>query len=287
MSSSPIDNVDWQYVVGEVALLRVSDPEKTCLMVEGQDDVVVYKRFIDTKKCQITNCYGKKNLVPAISVLNQQKEIKGYVAIKDADFDVIESVLIEPNVLLTDGHDLETMIINSPAFDSFIEVQLRGKDSELVQAFKQELRNKLFQVGCVIGYLHMLSLKHQWGIKILPLEYISLLDSNYEMPLEGVIKSTKSRHAHIDESKCDFVEFETLFSTLKYYLCRGHDLIKLLEKLVGIIARKYWTEKVNPGGDIAEKLLLAFDAKVFRQTQLFISMKDWESRNQPFLILEH
>ena len=91
------------------------------LIVEGETDRRFYMRFIDKNQCQITNAFNKSAALQVLSIL--EKELfSGSLAIVDADFDVLTGKLpTSQNVLLTDTHDLETMIIQSPAFEKVLD----------------------------------------------------------------------------------------------------------------------------------------------------------------------
>jgi hypothetical protein len=284
MSSNPIDNVDGEYIAGEVAILRVAEPNMTCLLVEGQDDVTVYRNFVNSSQCHITNCYGKSNLLEAIRRLNEAKTIIGYLGIKDADFDFINSVPLQPNILMTDGHDLETMICASEALDKFIAVRLRGDDIGLVKIVANELRIKLFQVGAVIGYMNWLACKHVWGIAVQTHRLLNHLNENLELQLQNCLLELKALHPHIDEGKHNQQELEYLCLQFPTHLCTGHDLINILTHLFSKVTKRILQQKRNPG-DVADALFLAYEYPMFRKSTLYTSIRIWEGANVPFRVL--
>lgn len=284
LSSSPIADVDGNYIASEVAILRGSDPYKTCLLVEGRDDEVVYKRLVKGVRCQIIICYGKENLLPAIDILNRQQVVTGYLGIKDADFDVVDNIPTKPNLLLTDGHDLEVMICSSEALDKLVEVRLRGEDSSLVDAVKHELRAKSLEVGAVLGYLRWVATKHMWGVDIHTFRILDFLTADFDLALVDGILEVKRLHSHIDETKCDHQEFIALKSQYLKHLCHGHELVIVISFLFPKIARKHLHKKANPGGEIADNLFMAYDFTMFTTTSLYAAMLDWEKTNPPFRI---
>lgn len=284
MSSSPIDNVDWQYVVGEVALLRTAEPIRVCLLVEGRDDAVVYKHLVNKSYCQIIICYGKENLLLAIDALNRQQFVRGYLGVKDADFDVVYSIPPKSNLLLTDGHDLEMMICSSEALDKLVEVRLRGEDSNFTDAIKRELREKSLEVSSVLGYLRWIARKCIWGVDIHTFRVLNCLTEELYLPLDDSILEVKSIHPHIDETKCDHQEFVTLKAQYMKHLCHGHELVTVISVLFPRIVKKHLSKKANPGGEIADNLFMGYDFAMFKMTSLYAEMLDWERNNLPFKI---
>jgi len=76
------------------------------LIVEGDSDVRVFNRFVDSK-CRIISAKNKENAVAALDILSKDK-FKGVLAVVDADFWHWEGKKIDnPDLLLTDTHDLE------------------------------------------------------------------------------------------------------------------------------------------------------------------------------------
>ena len=104
--------------------LRRSTYSGTFLLVEGGKDKIFYERFVDKLACELVNASGKpssKLRVIEILKIFEKSSFQGVLAIVDADFERLESLLYSsPNLLRTDTHDLETMLINSPAFDKVV-----------------------------------------------------------------------------------------------------------------------------------------------------------------------
>ena len=83
------------------------------LIVEGDIDSRVYKRFIKKDSCRIIPAYNKDNSLEAVAILDKDN-FKGTLAIVDADYWHVDNIKPEsPNVFLTDTHDLETMILST------------------------------------------------------------------------------------------------------------------------------------------------------------------------------
>ena len=101
--------------------IRMIRSERTCscLLLEGADDHRMYRKFVDDKRCEIFTAFGKEKVLTILNTL-ENENLPGILAIVDADFDMIEDKPpASPNIFFTDTHDLETMILKSPALEHF------------------------------------------------------------------------------------------------------------------------------------------------------------------------
>src|SRR5260221_12536595 len=105
------------------------------LIVEGATDKELYEIYTDTNKCEITIADGKGNVKEVPSLL-EKYPLLGVLAIVDADFDVLEERLPSTqNLLFTDTHDLETMIIKTTALKKVLS---KFGSADKISAFKQK-----------------------------------------------------------------------------------------------------------------------------------------------------
>lgn len=287
MSSELIANIDSAYIISEVALLRNSDPNKACVLVEGGDDDIVYKRFINLNLCQIIICYGSGNLILSIKSLNSQESITGYLGIKDADFDVINGTPPLENLFLTDDHDLETMICNSDALDRFIETRLRQEDRKKVDVIKKEVREKIFELSCLLGYIKLITDKNHWSLRRNLYQLLCHIDHNMEISFETCIIEISNIIGDIDISTCTQEHFDSMKSKYMYHLCNGHELITVLKELFPKVAKKHLAKKIYQNVTPDEGLFLAYEFSMFKKTDLYKSIKEWELNHKPFTILNY
>ncbi len=101
-----INNIDGFYIAAQIRLIR-QVRKGTVLILEGDSDGKVFDRFIDTTSCDIEVAFGKKNVLDALDLL-EDEGFPGVVALVDSDFDRIlelKSTLV--NLCVTDQHDLD------------------------------------------------------------------------------------------------------------------------------------------------------------------------------------
>ncbi|MCU0286443.1 MAG: DUF4435 domain-containing protein, partial [Acidobacteria bacterium] len=83
------------------------------LVVEGDTDARVFRDFIDNT-CILIPAEGKDNAVKALEML-EKSGFQGLLVIVDADFWRLEGhKTVSMNLLLTDNHDFDTMILSTP-----------------------------------------------------------------------------------------------------------------------------------------------------------------------------
>ena len=100
---------------------------KVILVVEGSDDKEVYEKVTDAKNvCIYVDCNCDKHIV-ILNALNEQYG-RRLLAIKDADFDRLEG-RSHPfaNLLLTDTHDMEGMIVEECLSDYRVRMLIAVK----------------------------------------------------------------------------------------------------------------------------------------------------------------
>lgn len=279
MSKSLKDFEDPQHIADTLLFDRDQANGRTILYVEGDDDEFVYKQFICESRCKIVVQDGDNRLENAIEIHNQENR-KGYLAIKDNHFDVLLERTMPQNILTTDGHDLEVMILRSKAFELVIDVRLRGIErEERVTDFKSAIRDRLFRLGSIIGYFRLKSCCNQWKVKIKAFQFLSHLTSDCELSFVNAVKVFSRSYPKIDISHFDEEEFEKLYSSHRHHLCRGHDMIFILGQIFKRMTKKYLQQECNPGGDLDDRLMIAFNESHFRTTQLYKKLCSWDSEN--------
>jgi len=259
------------------------------LVVEGDTDRRFYKTFVDETRCNITVAFSKPSVFAVLLIL-EQNDIHGVLAIVDADFDVIQGQIpSSPNVLYTDTHDFETLIIKSPALEKVLsEFGSENKIEQFKQNVGKDVRTVLLECGTPIGYLRWASLQNGYFLKFEGLDFRKFLDqvnlTISEAKLIKAVKDKSQRHdIPNDQIKNSLQELKRGDHDL-WHLCCGHDLASILSVM---LHRAIGT---NDTGDISPVLIerslrLAYERLHFQQTQLYVSIQRWEEANEPFVIL--
>jgi Protein of unknown function (DUF4435) len=266
-----------------------SSYEGAFLVVEGQTDALLYKRLADSERCRLIVAHNKKNVVEILLIL-ESGDFAGALAIVDADFDVLErTVFVSSNIFLTDTHDLETMMLKSPALEKLLsEMGSETKLAEFVKARGKDLREALLEEGLHPGYLRWVSLRHGHALKFEGLNYRAFTDHLTLTIDQSKLIETIKNHSHkpqpSDHELQQQIEAISEETHDKWHVCCGHDLICILSVGLHKAIGSYNWKEIEP--EIIERSLrLAYESAWFRHTRLYASIKAWEGINGSFLVI--
>jgi hypothetical protein len=197
----------------------------------------------------------------------------------DADFSrILNTPATSPNVVLTDFHDFEVVLLNSRALERLLtEDGSRAKISKLKKPVFETLVEACIPLGCLRLY------SHQTGsnLKFKGLNYRHF-GRKLQIDIDEAIKEVfdhSNLHKGHEEAKA-FVQ--NMPSTIdgKQLVC-GHDVIAALgvalQSLIG--SRKAVHCAVL---ELESKLRLGFSLRDFSATRTYADIKAWEERNPPF-----
>lgn len=271
-------------VANKIRLMRTQF-QGSFLIVEGDTDARFYKNLVNKEKCCVASANGKKNVIQVLRILESDKFL-GVLAIIDADFDRLENNLpTQNNILITDNHDLEIMLLQSPALEKVLG-EFGSEDK--IQKLNQDIRSILLTGGVYIGYLRWISLKESLNLRFEELSFSKFIDKKTlilnQVKLIVTVKNN-SQKPQINEQ-----DIETKMQSLKsqnhdpWCVCCGHDLIEILS--IGLCQLLGTNKTKNVEAEQIEKSLrLAYESSYFRNTKLYSLIQQWESLNTPFVIL--
>jgi hypothetical protein len=270
--------------------LRRSTYQGTFLLVEGGSDKIFYERFTNKAECELATVSGKPSsklrVIAVLKILEQESGFKGILAIVDADFDRLTIPLYcSSNLLYTDTHDLESMLINSTAFD---KVLTEFGSEEKVLQFNRDIRLAILESSISVGYLLWISQSDGLNLTFDGITFSKFVDEQNlqidELKLIREVKNKSQAFSLKDENLQLKMSSQKSNNHDPWQVCCGHHLVEILS--LGL--RK--TIGSNKASDIeADKLerylRLAYEESYFRDTQLYASILDWEANNEPFKVL--
>jgi len=271
-------------IANKIRLLR-TQYTGSFLIAEGDTDARVWKNLVDSTKCRVENASNKDNAVKVLNIL-EKDNFAGVLAVVDADFDILEeTVLLSQNLLLTDTHDLETMLLKSPALEKVLR---EHGSTEKIERFAQDIRQTLLQSAKIIGYLRWASLKFNYCLKFQDLAFNDFVDKKTlalnESKLIQTVKN-KSQKPGLDEQeiRANMEKLKTDTQDM-WHVCCGHDMISILSIALCKALGTCNSKEVEP--NVLEKYLrVAYESSHFRETNLYRSIQTWEQTNKPFEVL--
>ena len=255
------------------------------LLVEGQDDKLFMSKFACLTTCKIEVMDNKRNVQNVVRILNDES-YPGILGLADADFDRIFEVGEDPaEMVMHDHHDLETMLLMSPA----LEFVLRefGSDPK-IDRFPDDVFGAIMERALLVGYLRVHSAISGLGLTFRGMDYgVWVERSNFEPSLDRLIQHVKNRSNRQDIS-ASMLENGIADARRRNYdpleIVTGDDLIGILiVGLRGVLGNQ--TAQGVKSEDIRRVLRLSYPEEQFRASNLHGSIREWETRNPGFQIL--
>jgi hypothetical protein len=280
------------HIIANAIRMKRSQDSRTFLLLEGNTDQRIFNKFIDSNKCKIEIAYGRGNLIQVIENLNESI-FDGFLGIVDADeWYLTEKIPEIKNLLITEAHDIECLILSSNAFVRFLEeFALNAK----LQVFCPNLIEKLLESSLPIGYLRCFSIADNldlnfdkcYNIK----DFEKLLDvQTLNVDVSSLINIINewSPSPRIANKKKLATKILTYINEKKldpWLICNGNDMICILTiGLVNIFGNDLRGKHVD-AQIVDGTLRLTYSFSDFQKSKIYASIKKWEINNAPFEIL--
>lgn len=272
---------------GEIRLLRAMH-KGSFLIVEGSSDSKLLKKFIDGNLCHLVVALGYDNAVGTIAILESQP-FPGALCLVDADFSrILGEDRSADNVIVTDAHDLEAVMIRSAALTKLlVEKGSQDKIAAFEGARGATLQPILLAEASKMGALRLCSREHEWKLDFRNVDFGFVDKSTLKLDLTELVRKILARslkdelgQVHVYES----VNSKLAAGHNQWDLCNGHDMTAILAKglrkpLGSVDGNEAKPEKVSSW------LRLAFDLQDFQETSIHADIVDWEGRNGPYKVL--
>jgi hypothetical protein len=266
------------------------------MIVEGSTDAKVFHNLVDQRKCRLVIAHSKYNATKGISLLDH-RGLKGALAVVDADYWILEGIHPDsPNLFLTDTHDMETMLLRSPALEKALVEYLPSAQMERVGEVAEAVRKGLLQVGVPIGYLRWVSFREDAGLNLntlQPEEFVDLklLEVDSDRLAEMVKAATKGTRLTASELKRKVAVLRKKDAD-PWQIVQGHDLIDLMTIILPLVAKKIFDSRISKrirrrslNEKLEEDLRLAYQPSFFQTTRLCESIQEWESDSSPYKVM--
>lgn len=269
---------------------------KCFAFVEGSSDEWFWKKFINKDCFIVIHVEGWPNVLECVKEFNNSGLSNFCFGIVDNDFEYIypEKNIHEPNIFITDCHDIEMMMyscadtINSAILSVDKKCTLKEAPNEVIKSVLNITDN--------IGYLKLAS-------KMYKLNLIFCNETSHEIKLPDYGNIIDNKGNYIDDNQlvnyirdysnsnkrktAPLPDSSTILNKLsmvkqnKYdssQLSNGHDVSCLLPI---ILRKKYKTSGSHISSDTIEiALCAAYDQSELKNTQLYKSMINWAAANE-------
>lgn len=257
------------------------------LIVEGDIDSRVYNRFCDQSSCLVIPAHGKDNTIGALALL-EADQVHGVLAIVDSDFWRLDGINpTSPNLLQTDTHDIETMILRSKALGYLLGEF--GSASSILKLGKP-VHDLLLERTLPIGFVRWISgpSKDNLGLKFDGLDFNKFVDpTNLTVDVGILLKELKANSSNPGLNDKNIKAKITVLQNQRHdawQVCSGHDLVQIL--CIGLVNVFGNQKALSLNFETLERSLrLAYDYTLFKSTALCNYITIWEQNNQPFKVL--
>jgi hypothetical protein len=278
-------------IANSIRMKRSQSPSVTCLIVEGRDDKAFFGRYTEPHVCHITVASGRPRVVEAILELDRT-QFQGALGIVDADFTVLdEQPPASPNLVVTDKHDVECMLLASPALEHVLREQADETKLTSVQETRGTVAKYLLTLGAPVGYLRWASARKQWSLKFEGLDFSTFVrEKDFDFDQARFFEKVRNHQGGRTAPLPSVEEMQSEVDALAnpghdlWHVCCGHDLIELLSIGLRKVLGERQAAHVKREA-LEQQLRLAYEEGYFQSTVLYVAIVAWERRNPPFKVL--
>ncbi|MCS6840105.1 MAG: DUF4435 domain-containing protein [Roseiflexus sp.] len=267
-------------VVAEI-LMTQTVSRGSILVVEGEDDVQFWKTRADKERIVVAG--GKQNLVSALVEIEKQKQ-KGILGIIDDDYDsLVGRAIPSRHIVRTETCDLETLLLSTRALEKVLaEVGDEIKIKKVEQNEGRSIREAFIARALIFGKLRYLSAARNWAVDFAknfsPWRFADIPSWTFD--------ETKLLQAYIQHIPNSTIQdVKDLLACIRahnpWLILHGKDSLEVLAIGLKECIGKW---QIN-SKELFRMLRLAFDDAMFRDTQLYQNIRQWEQAHPPYRIL--
>jgi hypothetical protein len=258
------------------------------VIVEGPTDKRVYSQIVDRALCHIEIAHGRDNLEEAIRILDEDG-VTGIAGIVDADVcNITGELAAQQNILRTDLHDLECMILRSQATDRVIREY--GSDDR-VAAFASDITtiSQILAENCVpLGCFRLISKRDGHGLYFDKISFDDfVIAKSLKIDIPAMVKAVVNRsHRHkLEKPLLEQVRQEIGVGHDPWQVSCGHDIVEMLS----LALRKNFSahDVRDVSREVLERSLrIAFNVADLKASTLYRDISEWELTNVGFRVLQ-
>jgi hypothetical protein len=257
--------------------------------VEGPTDQRFFTRLVDRAKCWVFFADDKENVLDVVPLLRDRSR-KGVLGVVDLDFDgLVGGASYGKDILATDTHDIETMMLNSPALDGLLRDL---SDEESVKAFCNSrgkcLPDILLEVARPIGCLRFYSQKADRALCFKNIDFTFFIDSaSLLIDVDLLVSEVNCRtYRHFDGQELkDGIESVEKSEYNPWHICQGHDIVAVLYIGLTSIFGNRNAKILAHDVELEKRLIDQYDWPMFGSSDLCDFMRQWEVANKPYALL--
>jgi len=282
------DDITASSVANSVRMKRTQNPHAFAI-VEGGTDKRAYEVFTAPHACKIEIAHGKANLIAALETL-QNDGVQGIIGIADADFDRVIGTKPLQDLVLTDLHDLECMMICS---DGFARIVSEFGNREKIENFVgsgMSLLERIATESQKVGLVRLASIENSLELRFDGLKFSRFVDQatlvvDEDQLLDSVFNLSRGATVSRSEVLQIIVELQGRSELHSWQLICGHDFVELMA--IGFRKALGAEKAIAVAAESLERALrLSYPREAFHRSRMFAAIEAWEDEHSPYAILE-
>ena len=287
------DYIDDGSKANEIRMLlgHPSFENRVIVLLEGDTDIRLFRTLLNHNivKFEATNT---KDAV--IQIVNELTVKEGYasqlIGICDAEFDHILGVKISRhNIFVTDTHDAETMILQSPATEALIAEYAVNEESRIL--LTEQLIHSTVRAAFIIGIFRLMNKLHHLNLNFKNLHFDLFSTFNgldIEVDIENLADELRKRSpripSHADNNYLLSMYYELANNEFdRMQICCGHDVTKFISF---VLRQRSLSNDANINQNKVERSLrLSYTLEYFQETRLCKALGDWQQANSELQVV--
>ena len=262
-------------VIGAKVLMLLDDDElsKLVILVEGENDIKLFERYVELSNVRFIYMGGKKYVEIGLASILESKEVK-IIGIVDSDFDNIRDTKKNIEELFyTDTHDVETLILRVYGCGSVLREKLKHKDYKNFN--NKEILDNTMEIAKIISESRLYALDKNKSYFFKNMKYEKFI--NFE-----TLKINKEKfYEYIDSRSKEKININDINEYIikkgdlnQWQMCSGHDITNILAGYI----KKY--NKYIHFKDIESILRVSLETAIWTETELFKSILKWSEKEE-------
>lgn len=256
------------------------------MLVEGSTDYKRFAKFVDESQCSIVTANSRTKAIGALRLLEGRK-FTGVLAVVDADFErVTGSLVISPNLVYSDSHDLDLDWISSPALHEYlgevaddVKLAVSGGASAVLAATLDQLRP--VSAARLLGSRRVFKFKTN-DIKVG--DFFALTGDLTDAVVDYYLSVGRLQAGARAWAKQQISTEVQRGHDLKQFT-NGHDVCVAMGVLLKAdIGWRKWQQAW--GSEVERGVRLAFCERHFGFSSVFSQIEVWEDNNPPYRVLQ-
>lgn len=277
-----IREITSESLVSEVLLER-SGHGNPIFLVEGPSDETFYERHLANFNGGFVICFGKTNQDYAVDTLNQINRIKGYVGLRDRDYDFLETMPSRSNQVVTDYCDMTMFTVENDGFVVGLRALVTKRSLDrLKKRLRQSVAEAIYEATLPIAAIRLVATKHGVSVEMDGFEFKYINRSPYNVDVTKLENGLRERLNTNSEKVSEiYLEAREIVAAGQHdakSICSGHDYFRAAERFLKAHFSAPQVGAVD--GPLLERIFVgSYDRSHFSETNMAGELRTWLAEN--------